>query len=137
VQKKVFPLGGGKKVYGRRLLPLSGGNIGREGSGSLPKVKDDRHVACVSCGEILCLLPGTRMEDARRKPAVAGKQRASIHATGAVNADETGWSRPISVACMPAWWTARLVASQGYTTAQNCATSVSHVVRTMWYPLDV
>jgi hypothetical protein len=33
---------------------------------SLPKVKDVRHVASVSRGKILCPLPGTCMEDARR-----------------------------------------------------------------------
>jgi hypothetical protein len=75
VQEKVPPLAG-RKDWARRL-------------GSPSKVKDDQCVACVSCEGIPCPLPGTCMEDARQKHAAAGKQRASLHAIGAVNADET------------------------------------------------
>jgi hypothetical protein len=70
---------GWKKAYERRLLPLRGGKIGREGSRLLPKDKDTQCMACVSYGEILCLPPGTRMEDAWRKPTAVAKQKASLH----------------------------------------------------------
>jgi hypothetical protein len=129
--------GGGKKADERRLLPLPGGKIGQEGPRLLPRVKVERRMAFVSCGGIPCLFSGTRMVGTWRKSAAAGKQRASLHATGTINADETGRSRPIGAACRPAWRTSRLVASQGYSTAQSHATSVSHTVRPLWYPLDL
>jgi hypothetical protein len=78
VLKKALPLGGGKKAYERRLLHFPGGKDGREGLGSLPKVKDARCMASVSCGEILYLLPGKRMEDTRQNPAAVGKQKALL-----------------------------------------------------------
>jgi hypothetical protein len=102
VLKKALPLGGGKKAYEKRLLPLPGRKIGREGSGSPPKVKDTRRVACVSCRKILCLPPrnahGRRAVEAR----CGGQAEDIITATGAVNADETGRSRPIGATCGPA-----------------------------------
>jgi hypothetical protein len=52
VLKKALPPCGGKKAYEKRLLPLRGGKIGREGSRSLPKDKDTQCVACVLKGHV-------------------------------------------------------------------------------------
>jgi hypothetical protein len=117
VLEKALLLGGGKKAYEGRHLPLPGGKIRRE-------VKGGRRVACVSCKGILCLPLGTRMEDVRRKPTTAGMHRASLHAIGPVNSDEIGRSHPIGAPSRPAWYTAWLVTSQGYATTQNHVTSV-------------
>jgi hypothetical protein len=107
VLKKALPPGGGGwgggEIVRGKAPPLAGRKYWTRRLRSLPKVKATQRVACESCGEIPCLLLGMRMEDVQRKPAAAGKQRASLHTTGMVNADETGRSRPIGATCRTSW----------------------------------
>jgi hypothetical protein len=78
-RKKASPLGGEGSVLEKDPLPSGGSGFREkdpplterkermgEGSGHLSKVKDARQMASVSHGMISCLLPGKRMEDARR-----------------------------------------------------------------------
>jgi hypothetical protein len=102
-ERRLSPPGGGEKAFERRLFPLAGKEgTDKKARGHTPKsLKSSVWHAHSTAGSSFPT-PGTCMESTCQKPTAVGKQKASLPAPGEVNTNETGRSRPISMACQTA-----------------------------------
>jgi hypothetical protein len=136
VREKAVSLGGGEKAYERSLLPLARREeIDKKAWGHTRESSKTSAWRAYSVAGSSCPSPGTCMQSMRQKPTAVGNHKTSLPAPGDVNNNET--SCPIIPACQSAWRIAGLVAPPGYATARNCVTSISHVSRPLWYPLEL